>query len=435
MLNIKKIALISKDEISSWKSCQHITGNLHQAYAKSFSASSAIKDFKVSKKYNQYLAQKTAKEILEWGADLIVWLDHQPNAALLVEALDNLYSQLQLKKPSLIVHLFGDFVLDCLGWESVKSSLSQYPIHFAVASEKQKKLVESFFQSEERGISVIPFPVSEDTFNTKELVANREKIRKRFGVGPSDKVILYTGRISYQKNVETLINVFNTLQPVFEEKIHLWIAGPWDDIIVPYSGKLGTTGSFYSQCSKTLSKLSSSNLKFLGQLDEQELVDFYHSADLFTSFSTYNDEDYGMSVAEALLCGLPCLLSNWGGFSSFKNYSEQVGIVPVHFNESRPVVDVNIARKALIMKLLEMPLSIEKRIEEGLKSSTQLTISSLASSLKKSIKDKKFAGVKEFTPRFYKLCIHSKNNPGAPFKDRNLELSPFYKEVYEGYGT
>jgi glycosyltransferase involved in cell wall biosynthesis len=433
-MKFQKVALILKDEVSSWKSCQLITSNLHEIYRSGF-AESDVKEFRVSKNYNHYLSQKTAHELKEWRADTIVWMDHQPNAALLLRALDDLYLESPEAKPIFVIHLFGDFVLDCLGWESVKVSLQRYPVHFIVASDRQKQLVESFFSGSGPIVSVNPFPVNGDTFNMNNYQLNRESLRSEFGIAPEDKILLYTGRISYQKNVELLVNMFKTLEPILPGKVHLWIAGTWDDILVPYSGKIGTSGSFYSQFSKTIKKISQSNIKFLGHLDEEQLVRFYQTSDLFVSFSTYNDEDYGMSVAEALMCGLPCVLSNWGGFSSFKNYSDQVELTPVHFNLSRPLVEANYARKVLMQKILTLSADEETRKNNALKAAQFLSIKTQAKTLKEIFSKRKVGSIEDFTSKFYKLCIHSRNNPGAPFKDRNLELSPFYKEVYGEYGS
>lgn len=94
------------------------------------------------------------------------------------------------------------------------------------------------------------------------------------------------------------------------------------------------------------------NVRFLGDLSTEELVSVYHASDLFVSFSTFNDEDYGMSLAEALMCGLPAVLSQWEDFSSYKNYSSDVELVPVEFQDVRMHVQSAIAQKKLMAKIL-----------------------------------------------------------------------------------
>jgi hypothetical protein len=173
-MKYKKIALISKTEISSWKSCQFIISNLYQAYLDAFQGTE-IKNFKVVSNYNSYQAYKTAKELKAWGADLIIWLDHHPSAAWLVESLDHVYEDIAYElRPKFIVHLFGDFVLDCLKWKSVEEHLARWPLHFIVASEKQKDLVKSFFPSKAEIISVMPFPIDAVSKKNLELVKMRK---------------------------------------------------------------------------------------------------------------------------------------------------------------------------------------------------------------------------------------------------------------------
>ena len=51
----------------------------------------------------------------------------------------------------------------------------------------------------------------------------------------------------------------------------------------------------------------------------EDLKTIYNACDCFVSLSTYHDEDYGMSVIEALSCGLPLVLSDWAGYSGFQS--------------------------------------------------------------------------------------------------------------------
>lgn len=429
MREYEKIVFILRKDVSSWKSCQHIVSNLYHSYFDLFKKS-IIKKINVTQPYNSYTAYKTAHEILDWNADLIIWMDHKPCASLLVEALSNAYASISyINHPKLIVHLFGDFVIDCKEWENSKKALSCWPIHFFTASEKQKKIVESFFQSSESIVTVIPFPVDEKMFNRDNFFNDRKNIREKYGIKKDDKVLLYTGRISYQKNIEMLVKIFNSIIPLFDNTLHLWIAGPWDDIIMPYFGKNGICGSFYSHFSSTLKKIKGSNINFVGQFESVELVKLYNAADLFVSLSTYNDEDYGIAPAEALLCGLPVFLSNWGGYSSFKDYSDDVTLVPVHFLETRPNIDINPTRSALINKINELPLSAEKRKEISEKIKYSIGIESLTKKIESTLLEIKFGSVDDFTPLFIKLCENFKKNPRSSFDEQ------LYKEVYTDYGT
>ena len=432
----KIIALIVKEEVSSWKSCQSITSNLEKVYRILFERDEIIL-IKVPQKFNRYDAYKIASEIKSKNIEQVFWLDHKPNAAILLSALDCVYTGVAFgKRPKLNIHLFGDFVLDCLGWQMTKDALANWPIHFFVASRKQQELVESFFISDKQNVSVVPFPVDENDFyfdNTEKL---RKTFRDKLGVDKDDLVLVYTGRISYQKNIEILVKTFSTAQILFQKKVHLWIAGEWDDILMPYSGKFGPLGSFYAQFNGTSEKYLNSNIKFLGKLDSKQLLESYNAADMFISLSTYNDEDYGMSPAEAMSCGLPCLLSNWGGYSSFAEYSSKVNLVPVLFGNTRAQVNHDLARKSLIKAVGELPLNSNDRNKASVKAQEKISLKGVSRLLETQLSQLKYGPVSDFTTEFLRLCVLSEMNPGSPFKNgKKLELSDFYKVVYARYGS
>jgi glycosyltransferase involved in cell wall biosynthesis len=430
-MKYQKIALISKNEISSWKSCQHITNNLAKSYVDIFKTAE-VEFFKVSEDLSLFLAIECAKKIKSKNCDLVIWLDHKPNAAIFLEALGIVFAQTEfILKPKFLIHLFGDFVLDCLGWEAVEESLKNYPVHFVVASERQKLLVDLFFSGKKSHCTVSPFPVNEEIFNVEKMVDNREKYRAKLEASDSF-VILYSGRISYQKNVDKIVKIFKSLDSFSEKKIQFWIAGPWDDILLPYAGIKGVPGSYYSQFMTSIKEMSV-GVKFLGQLEPSELLSVYHAADLFMSLSTFNDEDYGMAIAEALVSGLPCLLSDWGGFSSFANYSPNVEFIQVELDKNGPEVNMTEARKKLMKHLLSSQYNVEERRQNSKTALSYLSIDANKNRIALLLSELHFTTIDKCNPIFYKMCALFKMNPQAPFKDRNSQLSDFYKEIYKNY--
>lgn len=426
--------LISKNEISSWESCKHITSNLASSYLQAFSGAN-VETLKVPEDFSLFTAFESAQKIKNDDFDLIIWLDHKPNASVMLEALNIVFEQTDYdKKPKFIIHLFGDFVLDCVGWESVEVALKNYPVHFITASDRQKKLVDMFCFGPESICSVIPFPVNESIFNVDNLVDNRQKYREKFNA-TNDFVVLYTGRISYQKNVDAVVKIFKSLETALNKKMQLWIIGPWDDIFLPYAGMKGFPGSYYSQFQGATSGIDFENgqVKFVGQLAAAELLKTYQAADLFMSLSAYNDEDYGMSVAEAMSTGLPCLLSDWGGFSSFKNYFDDVELVKVELTNDGPRVNIDEARKKLMKTLLVSENNLERRTLSAQKALGFVSINACEKKIKTTLEEVRFSSFEKFTPVFYKMCALFKMNPQSPFKGRTSQLSEFYKEIYTNY--
>lgn len=433
-MNYDRIVIIAKNQPSNWKSCQSIVGNLLSVYQKLFS-NITIHHFPVPSEYNAYQAFKTAEKIKSINPQLVIWIDHSPNPTALLKALEVEFAEINYtNRPKLLIHVFGDFVIDCLDWAGVQNELSHWPLHFLTASSKQKVLLERFFESSESIVSELPFPVDEEVFNTKNLSRNRNELRESLNISKEEKIFLYTGRVSYQKNIEQLLKTFSSVNELNEGKNSLWIAGGVDDILLPYFGKYGMLGSYCTHLNQVLS-VADSKIKFWGNCSTDELVKLYHASDVFVSMSTYNDEDYGMSPAEALCTGLPSLLSNWGGYTSFSDYSSAVTLLPVAFGSVRPVVDSGKLRKLMMAESLKPVATTEERklwSEEILK---QISIQTVSDKLKKDLSEIVFAPLESFSQLYLQMCDRFKNNKYAPFKNESGEdgLSQLYKDVYSAY--
>jgi glycosyltransferase involved in cell wall biosynthesis len=433
-MTFDRIVIISKDEPSAWKSCQTIVSNLASSYGKAF-CNSSVQFLKVSQDLNSYQAFKMAMQIKKINPGLIVWIDHSPNPTFLIKYLSEVFNDISFEqRPKMLVHVFGDFVLDCLDWESIKKELALWPLHFITASDRQKKLLERFFISDKNIVSCIPFPVHEQQCKLENFSQNRKKTREKYSIEDDEKVFLYTGRISYQKNIEVLVKSFLAINKTLDRNCQLWIAGGVDDILLPYLGKHGNVCSYSSHLNQTLN-IKNSNIKLLGNCSSEELLMLYHASDMFVSMSTYNDEDYGMSPAEAICNGLPSLLSDWGGYSSFANYSESVRLVPVSLDSFRPMVDTVILGKELMAEAMQPNCPLEMRKNFAEKALSFVSVESVAKKLETEMQSFSFSSVNHFSDVFTEMCRSFKNNKMAPFKNstEHGKLSPLYKDVYSAY--
>jgi glycosyltransferase involved in cell wall biosynthesis len=134
-----------------------------------------------------------------------------------------------------------------------------------------------------RGIDIELFaPNSRD----REEVMTKYSIEKGFN-------LLYTGRISKDKNLDFLIRVFNALRSQ-HQNINLLIIGD---------------GPYLQELEKK--HLLNERIIFTGPIDRDLLPEILSMADLFVFPS--NTDTFGMSVLEAQACGIPALVSNMGG--------------------------------------------------------------------------------------------------------------------------
>ena len=95
---------------------------------------------------------------------------------------------------------------------------------------------------------------------------------------------IYVGRLAEEKNLELLINAFNKLPD-----LHLSIVG-------------------YGYLENKLKSLASSNVSFIGAVENKSLSKYYSNADVLVLPS--KSEPWGLVVEEALNHGLPVIISN-----------------------------------------------------------------------------------------------------------------------------
>jgi glycosyltransferase involved in cell wall biosynthesis len=103
------------------------------------------------------------------------------------------------------------------------------------------------------------------------------------------------------------------------------VAGSFDNVKAPFFSKVPISGEYQQLFEKYISNLNQadkSKVQFLGNINHNELNSLYNAADAFSSWSTFHDEDFGMSPAEAFATGLPGLISDWGGYADFSKNLE-----------------------------------------------------------------------------------------------------------------
>src|SRR5690606_31308639 len=133
------------------------------------------------------------------------------------------------------------------------------------------------------------------------------------------------------------------------------------------------------------------------------------------SLSTHNDEDFGMSPAEAALCGLPLILSDWGGYSSFKNWiKEDCTLIPLNLDDLRPLPDLSNFRKQVYKSLNQKP-SIQQREIIAQKAKECFSIKSVTTMLESRLSQKAPPLFEGFNSNFYKLSSIFKSSPYSPF--------------------
>ncbi len=331
---MEKIAYLYSFETSSWKSCQTITKNLITCYSSIFNSFDQ-KHFNLNVEQSIYDILKTAKEIQNFNPSKIIFLDHKPHPLILLKTLSEIMSHEVFKNIELIFHIFGDYTLYSYDWSELGDLLHQMKVRFFCASDRQVELVRSFLIEGEALVKKLPFFVDENEFFYSSKLSDDTK--KNFNFSSKDILLLYTGRLSQQKNVFQLILEFAKAAKN-HENIKLLIAGNFDDLGNPFTGIWYHENEYYQKYLELINELDQNikdRISYLGNLSTDSLNKIYNASDIYISMSAHNDEDFGMSPAEAMVTGLPTILTNWAGYYSFHvNDPENCSLVPVEYKDN-----------------------------------------------------------------------------------------------------
>lgn len=111
------------------------------------------------------------------------------------------------------------------------------------------------------------------------------------GTEAAEKYVLAVSSLNYQKNFHALVQAFNLLE---DKKIKLFLVGAINKNFADH---------------KLVEDIESNpNIKFMGRVDDDELIQLYSNAQCFVYPSLY--EGFGIPPLEAQACGCPCVVSN-----------------------------------------------------------------------------------------------------------------------------
>lgn len=154
-------------------------------------------------------------------------------------------------------------------------------------SEKIRKNLISYGTNSE--IFVLPTGINIKYFKkTKTSLAAAKKLRKKIGIEPKDKVVLFFGRIGKEKNIDFIIKSFSKLKKM----------NPDTKLVI------GGDGKHLDNLKKLAKSLKLENdIIFSGFVKEEEKKLFFQMADVF-AFASHTDTQ-GIVILEASASGLP----------------------------------------------------------------------------------------------------------------------------------
>lgn len=188
------------------------------------------------------------------------------------------------------LHSQDSFLIDGFEWW-----LTYESNRVIVTSYAMKREIEEHFRLPSEKIDVIPNGIDVSKY---EVDVKREEVKKRFGINPDEKIILFVGRLVPQKGVEYLIMA---APKIFEQH-------PDARIIIVGNGWIKDHLLNLASSTKYSHKIT-----FLGFLNDQDLTELTLSSDVLVVPSIY--EPFGIVALEGMAAGVPVVASNVGGLA------------------------------------------------------------------------------------------------------------------------
>ena len=171
------------------------------------------------------------------------------------------------------------------------------------------EIARKFFSNAQ--MRMMPFAVDDSVFYPADE-AERRKIKTELGFAEDDRILLYAGRITIEKNVHTVLRIFSILQDLVPN-LHLIVAG--ELLNIPFACMGIYSLSMTSTVIKLIRELdlNSESIHFVGRKSAAQLRDLYAVSDVLVNLTLHHDENFGYSQVEAMACGTPVVGTKWGG--------------------------------------------------------------------------------------------------------------------------
>lgn len=146
-----------------------------------------------------------------------------------------------------------------------------------------------------------------DTEKFYPCIANKDKnnIKVAYGFQPTDKVIVFVGRLSKEKGIDKLLAAVGRVEI--------------EDIKVLIVGSFSHGANTYDNYQRYLHRLAEDlgdKIRFTGYVPQSQIPNIYRCADIAVLPSVW-DEPAGLTMVEAMACGIPVITTCVGGIPEY----------------------------------------------------------------------------------------------------------------------
>lgn len=174
---------------------------------------------------------------------------------------------------------------------------------FTLTHESSDHLKNKFGMSPNK-VHPLPNAINLGVFNSREAFSLRLSYRDYFGLGESDFVLGYAGRLTLSKGLDQILECLIKLQEKYKN-IKLLIAGSQENDTIPDL-------TYHDRIESLLQKVEPGRIVFTGWLDREKMINFYSCIDVGLLLSKQR-EGHSMFGLECQACAVPVIATTIGG--------------------------------------------------------------------------------------------------------------------------
>lgn len=180
------------------------------------------------------------------------------------------------------------------------------------------EIAKKFFKNIQ--VRKLPFSFDESTFHPVEE-SERQALKAELGFQQTDRVLVYAGRVTLEKNVHTQLRMLSVLQRLFPT-LQLVIVGDLESVSFHEFGAYAPdmTGMLTRLLSEL--RLDIDRVHFAGHKNPIQTRNYYIVADALVNLTLHHDENFGFAQVEAMACGTPVVGTKWGGLKDSIKHGE-----------------------------------------------------------------------------------------------------------------
>jgi D-inositol-3-phosphate glycosyltransferase len=173
--------------------------------------------------------------------------------------------------------------------------------------------------SYEGRLDKIPLGVDAEIFAPK----NKAQVRQSLQLPSNDVLLLYVGRFSHIDKMDLfplLLAFKSAIERSPSQSVTLVMAG--SDSLYKYASQVEQFAADLGIAGRVIIRTN---------LPDQVVPDYYAASDIFISPSDNIQETFGLSIIEAMACGLPVICSDWDGYRELVEHEVTGYRVPTYW--------------------------------------------------------------------------------------------------------